>query len=89
MMLKAACTCAQVLANQSSESQESPHMTRSELKAKGIRPYDEKADVWATGILAYECVTGKPPFEVNDEVGTVITSTRIRACMAHWWLICI
>ena len=44
-------------------------MTRAELKLKGIRPYDEKVDVWATGILAYECIVGKPPFEVNDEVG--------------------
>ena len=58
----------QVLANQSSETQEGPQMTRTELKMKGIRPYDEKVDVWATGILAYECIVGKPPFEVNDEV---------------------
>ena len=48
---------------------ESPQMTRAELKLKGIRPYDEKVDVWATGILAYECIVGRPPFEVNDEVG--------------------
>ena len=65
----------QVLANQTSEALESPQMTRAELKLKGIRPYDEKVDVWATGILAYECVVGRPPFEVNDEVGV-----RLRIC---------
>lgn len=29
-----------------------------------------QVDVWATGILAYELVVGRPPFEVNDEVQT-------------------
>ncbi len=57
-----------VLANQTSETQEDPSVTKAALKVKGIRPYDEKVDVWATGILAYECIVGKPPFEVNDEV---------------------
>jgi serine/threonine protein kinase len=28
-----------------------------------------QVDVWAAGILAYECVVGRPPFEVKDEVG--------------------
>eukprot|EP00891_Asterochloris_glomerata_P009746 jgi/Astpho2/9746/gw1.00149.147.1_t len=42
----------------------------ADLKARGVRPYDEKVDVWATGILAYELVVGRPPFEVNDEVQT-------------------
>jgi serine/threonine protein kinase len=58
----------QVLANQTTETQEDPKVTKVELKVKGIRPYDEKVDVWAAGILAHECVVGKPPFEVNDEV---------------------
>lgn len=65
-------SCTQVLANQTSEALEGPQVTRAELKLKGIRPYDEKVDVWATGILAYECVVGKPPFEVNDEVGLLL-----------------
>ena len=29
-----------------------------------------QVDVWASGILAYELVVGRPPFEVNDEVQT-------------------
>ncbi|KAK9814680.1 hypothetical protein WJX72_009648 [[Myrmecia] bisecta] len=60
----------EVLANPTADIQESPTITKVELKARGIRPYDEKVDVWATGILAYELVVGKPPFEVNDEVQT-------------------
>ncbi|GAQ86022.1 hypothetical protein KFL_002660030 [Klebsormidium nitens] len=30
------------------------------------RGYDSKVDVWACGILAYELLCGKPPFEVPD-----------------------
>lgn len=58
----------QVLGNHSTDMQESPLLTRAHLKANTIRPYDERVDVWAAGILAYECIVGKPPFEVNDEV---------------------
>lgn len=35
----------QVLANPSCEVQESPKVTRADLKAKGIRPYDEKVRI--------------------------------------------
>ncbi len=77
-----------MLANQTSETQEDPTVTKAELKLKGIRPYDEKVDVWATGILAYECVVGKPPFEVNDEVGLPLVKgvplSRVpRSCCCH------
>ena len=33
-------------------------------------PYTEKVDVWAVGVLAYELIVGKPPFEVDDEQET-------------------
>ena len=59
-----------MLGNHTSDLQESPQLTRAQLKMNSIRPYDEKVDVWAAGVLAYECVVGKPPFEVNDEVNT-------------------
>ena len=62
----------QVLGNHNTDLQEKPQLTRAHLKAATIRPYDEKVDVWAAGILAYECIVGKPPFEVNDEVSHAI-----------------
>ena len=37
-----ACVHAQVLANPSSELQEGTDISREQLKAVGIRPYDEK-----------------------------------------------
>ena len=30
--------------------------------------YDHRIDVWALGILTYECLCGVPPFEVPDSV---------------------
>eukprot|EP00877_Chromochloris_zofingiensis_P012129 jgi/Chrzof1/716/Cz01g26040.t1 len=32
--------------------------------------YTQKVDIWACGILAYELLVGRPPFEVEDEVET-------------------
>eukprot|EP00191_Tetraselmis_sp_GSL018_P005278 CAMPEP_0177616514 /NCGR_PEP_ID=MMETSP0419_2-20121207/24209_1 /TAXON_ID=582737 /ORGANISM="Tetraselmis sp., Strain GSL018" /LENGTH=110 /DNA_ID=CAMNT_0019114603 /DNA_START=891 /DNA_END=1223 /DNA_ORIENTATION=+ len=37
--------------------------------------YDEKVDVWAVGVLAYEVLVGRPPFSVSGD--PVQTSTRI------------
>ncbi|EFJ51962.1 hypothetical protein VOLCADRAFT_56153, partial [Volvox carteri f. nagariensis] len=32
----------------------------------GVKAYDEKIDIWATGVLVYELLVGRPPFEVDD-----------------------
>jgi aurora kinase len=43
-------------------------------------------DVWATGILAYELLVGKPPFEVKNEAQTVnriLTCTNISLPARH------
>ncbi|KXZ56737.1 hypothetical protein GPECTOR_1g664 [Gonium pectorale] len=32
----------------------------------GAKAYDEKVDIWAMGILVYELLCGRPPFEVDD-----------------------
>lgn len=29
--------------------------------------YDKKVDIWCLGILAYEFMTGVPPFEAQDQ----------------------
>lgn len=30
--------------------------------------YDKRVDIWALGVLTYECLVGRPPFEVIDSV---------------------
>lgn len=42
-----------------------------QLSVRNIVPYSSKVDVWATGVLAFELVTGRPPFEVDNESETV------------------
>lgn len=32
--------------------------------------YQLQCDIWACGVLAYELMVGRPPFEVKDEVET-------------------
>lgn len=45
--------------------------TQAELDIRKIVPYTSKVDVWATGVLAYELLMGRPPFEVDNEAETV------------------
>jgi serine/threonine protein kinase len=30
------------------------------------KPYDAKADMWSLGTIAYQCLTGKVPFQAQD-----------------------
>ena len=61
-----------------------------QLSIRNIVPYTSKVDVWATGVLAYELVTGRPPFEVDNESETVkliLTSDEITypSCFSLEW----
>ncbi|KAK9795608.1 hypothetical protein WJX73_009393 [Symbiochloris irregularis] len=60
----------EVLANPSVDLLESKQISLEQLRGLGVRPYDCKVDVWAAGVLAYELVVGRAPFEVKDETQT-------------------
>lgn len=34
------------------------------------RQHDNRVDIWTIGVLAYELVTGRPPFESQNEMET-------------------
>eukprot|EP00879_Flechtneria_rotunda_P023005 GHRR01024316.1.p1 GENE.GHRR01024316.1~~GHRR01024316.1.p1 ORF type:complete len:327 (+),score=110.61 GHRR01024316.1:681-1661(+) len=62
----------EVLKNPSVPFQEGKSVDLAMLKAKGVKPYGPSVDVWAAGVLAYELVCGRPPFEVEDEAQTAM-----------------
>lgn len=47
--------------------------------------YDEKVDIWATGIVAYELLFGKTPFHGEDKTETehLIVESSIPGFMSH------
>jgi serine/threonine-protein kinase len=42
-------------------------------QASGRRQIDQRTDIWAFGVIAYECMTGRRPFEDNNLGGLLLS----------------
>ena len=48
------------------------------------RPYNQKSDVWATGVVLYECCTGKHPFDGQSQVPILVPNLSTPSPMQKW-----
>lgn len=48
-------------------------------RGKNMVPYNEKVDIWAVGVLVFELLSGRPPFEVEDpkETAKLILAAKV------------
>lgn len=53
-----------------------PHFMPPE-QARGLKTIDHRADLWAIGVLAFRCLTGRLPFE-----GENLADLLVKVCMA-------
>ena len=40
-------------------------------QARGGEDVDARADIWAVGVMLYECLTGEVPFRANNYLGVI------------------
>lgn len=45
-------------------------LAEGRVRLQDISGYTEAVDIWGVGVLAYELMAGRPPFEVSDAQGT-------------------
>ncbi len=49
-------------------------MFMSPEQALGRRDVDGRSDLYSLGVVAYKCLTGRPPYDESDTVGEIIVS---------------
>lgn len=66
---RTSAVCAQILSSNTNFAKTivgTPYYLSPELCED--KPYNEKSDVWALGVVLYECCTQKHPFDADNQV---------------------
>lgn len=50
------------------------------------RTHDEKVDLWSLGVLCYEFLVGKPPFEAKTHDETYRRISKVHISDGSWWV---
>lgn len=49
------------------------------------KTHDEKVDLWSLGVLCYEFLVGKPPFEAKNHEETYRRISRVSKGLLDTW----
>ena len=62
-------------------------ITRYRAPEMLVGAYDEKADIWSIGVIAYQLITGRLPFEDGSEaklVNKILNEEPDYDGVSHW-----